>query len=101
MTIQNSYGIFNGYGVEAPAIEPRCVFLSSAGNLAPFQRWPDRAVSLYVALRRFSYRKVREVPEWGRGARAMAPDDAVGFDSAEFSRKIVQLGLAHSAAGDA
>ena len=49
--------------------KPRFALLSSTGNLAPFQRWPDRPVSLYVASRRFSYRKVREVPDHGCGGR--------------------------------
>ena len=52
--------------VEAPGIEPRFALLSSARNLAPFQERAVRAVSLYVALRRFSYRQLREVPDQGR-----------------------------------
>ena len=59
--IRKSYGIFNGYGVEAPGIEPRFGDTQVAG-IMPFLA---SSRSGLVALRRFSYRKVREVPDRG------------------------------------
>jgi hypothetical protein len=63
-----------------------------------FQRRAFRAVSLYVASRRFSYRKVREVPEWGRCVRGDGDGGRSRTRGPEFSRKIAQLGLANSTA---